>query len=98
MKAALSILKSELYHVVEGKRIEGVHLNIRGDVSGLRGDVSGLSGDVSGLRGDVSGLRGYVSGLRGDVSGLRGDIDDCELSQEDRAKGIDATLLIAPIA
>ena len=48
-----------------------------------------------GLRGDVSGLRGDVSGLRGDVSGLRGAVDDCELTPEDRERGIDISNLIS---
>jgi hypothetical protein len=43
-----------LYHIVDGKKVDGPHKNLWGDVSGLRGDVSGLSGYVSGLRGDVN--------------------------------------------
>ena len=37
---------SNLYHVKNGMRIEGIH-------SGLRGNVLGLFGDVSELRGDI---------------------------------------------
>ena len=46
MKAVLSLVKTELYHYVNGKRVEGVPTGLRGDVSGLSGDVSDLSGDV----------------------------------------------------
>ena len=68
---------------------------LRGDVSGLSGDVSGLWGYVSGLWGNVSGLRGDVSGLRGDVSGLSGDVNDCELTADDRQKGVSVIDLIS---
>jgi hypothetical protein len=72
-----------LYHIVDGKKVDGPHKNLWGDVSGLRGDVSGLSG--------------YVSGLRGDVTGLRGDVNECGLTNADRAAGVDvATLIKAP--
>lgn len=39
-------------------------------------------------------LRGDVTGLTGDVSGLRGDIDSCEITQEERAKGLDIATLV----
>jgi len=67
MKKTLKKTLSGVYHTKNGKKIEGLH--------------SGLSGDVS--------------GLRGDVSGLSGDIDDCELTDEDRQKGVDVKDLIA---
>ncbi|TXH50605.1 MAG: hypothetical protein E6Q97_20235 [Desulfurellales bacterium] len=40
------------------------------------------------LKGDVSGLCGNASGLSGDATGLRGDLDECELTAEDRARGV----------
>ena len=55
-------------------------MRIKGVHSELYGDISELSGDVSGLYGYVSGLSGYVS--------------DCEITDEDRAKGIDISELI----
>jgi hypothetical protein len=49
------------------------------------------------LRGDVTGLRGDVTGLRGYVSGLRGDVDECEISDDERAKGVAvADLILEP--
>ena len=42
----LKRVKNTLYHYVDGKRTEGAHSKITGDVSGLSGDVSGLSGNV----------------------------------------------------
>ena len=60
----------------------------------LTGDVDGLRGDVDGLTGDVDGLTGDVDGLRGDVTGLRGDVDSCEITKEEREKGINIEDLI----
>ena len=94
MKKALKKIEYRVCHIKDGVRIEGVHSDLRGNVSGLIGDVSNLSGYVSGLRGDVSGLSGYVSGLIGYVSGLRGDIDSCKLTDEDRARGVDVSELL----
>jgi hypothetical protein len=39
---------------------------------------------------DVSGneVFGLHSGISGDVSGISGDVDDCEISDDDRKKGI----------
>ena len=56
-----------------------------------------LTGDISNLSGDLSGLRGIVFGLRGDVTGLCGDVDDCEITEAERAAGIDVKDLIKNI-
>ena len=63
--------------------------------SKLTGDTSSLSGDVTGLSGNVSGLRGDVSGLSGCVTGLSGDVDTCEITDADRAAGIEIASLVA---
>ena len=39
-------------------------------------------------------IKGVHSKLSGDVSGLSGDVSDCEITEEDRAKGIDISELI----
>jgi hypothetical protein len=80
MKSVLVRLKSEIYHIVNDKKIYGVH--------------SGIHGNVTGIWGNVTGIRGDVSGIRGDVSGIRGDVDDAELSDEERKKGVDINDLI----
>jgi len=49
---------------------------------------------VSGLYGDVSGLHGDVSGLYGNVSGIRGSIDECQLTTEERLRGVAITELM----
>ena len=47
-----------------------------------------LSGYCTELIGNCSGLSGNCSGLYGDCTGLSGDLDQCEITQEDRIKGI----------
>ena len=49
---------------------------------------------LTGLHGDVTGLTGNVSGLYGDVTGLTGDANLCELTTEERSKGINIQLLV----
>jgi hypothetical protein len=60
----------------------------------MTGDVSRLAGDCSGLWGSISGLRGNCSGLWGECSGLTGDLDQCEITDEDRARGVDVRTLV----
>ena len=100
MKKCLKKENFEIYHILKGKKINGVSgiwgdvFGIWGDVSGIRGDVFGIWGDVSGIRGDVSGIWGDVSGIRGDVSGIWGDVDDAELTDDERRAGIDVSQLL----
>lgn len=110
MKKKLKKIKFDLYHINDGRVIKGKNSNIHGDCSGLRGDCSGLRGNVTGLRGEItglwgdcsglwgkvsSGLRGEVhSGLWGEITGLRGNLDDCEITDEERKKGIQITDLV----
>lgn len=35
-----------------------------------------------------SNISGNLSGISGDVSGIRGDVDLCEITEEERQKGI----------
>ena len=63
-------------------------------VANITGIHDGIYGDVSNIRGDVSNIRGDVSNIRGDVSDIRGDLDECEITNEDRARGIDINSLV----
>jgi prophage DNA circulation protein len=108
MTPSLTKITNTLYYYKDDKKVDGVHSDIRGNVSGIRGDVSGIRGNVSSIRGDVSSIRGNVSGIYGDVSGIRGNVsgisgnvsgiignlDECGLTAEDRAKGVKVTDLI----
>lgn len=46
MKKMLKKEDVNLWHILDGKKIDGVHNRIMGNVSGIRGDVSGITGDV----------------------------------------------------
>ncbi len=74
--------------------IYGDVTGIYGKVTGLSGRVTGLDGDVTGLDGDVTGLKGDVTGIYGKAPGLGGNIDDCEITEEERRKGINIEDLI----
>lgn len=74
MKKALRKSQTACWHFVKGKKFDGYHDNLTGDVSDLRGDVSGLSGYVSDLRGDIDdcNLSGYERAKGIDVADLIG--------------------------
>jgi len=40
------------------------------------------------VRGNLSGVRGNLSGVKGNLSGVKGNLDDCEITDEERIKGI----------
>ena len=54
-----------------------------------------VDGPHTELYGDCSGLYGDCSGLRGDCSGLGGDLDECEITEEERATGVNIEELIS---
>ena len=56
--------------------------------------LTGVRGDLSGVWGDLSGVWGDLTGVSGDLSGVSGNIDDCEITDEDRKKGISIDDLI----
>ena len=101
MKKALSRVTTKLYHYKGDIKVDGTNgemigncSGLYGDCSGLYGNCSGLYGDCSGLYGDCSGLSGDCSGLRGNCTGLRGDLYECDITDEDRKKGIDIAELV----
>ena len=83
MKRALSKVKGLYYYNKDGKKIYAFP-------DWIWGDFAGISGHVTGIRGDATGIRG-------DVTGIRENIDDCELTDEEREKGIDIQELIVTI-
>jgi hypothetical protein len=50
--------------------------------------------NLSGIKGDLFGITGNLSGIKGDFTGITGNIDDCEITQEERDKGINIYDLI----
>ena len=76
------------------RSLQRVNNVLTGDRSGLSGDCTWLSGDCSGLCGNCSGLIGDCTGLIGDCTRLRGDFDDCSLTEDERAAGVNLLDLI----
>ena len=70
--------------------------DLTGDLSGLTGNIHpGLTGNITGLTGKVHpDLTGNISGLWGDLTDLTGDLDTCEITEADRAAGINIADLI----
>lgn len=68
--------------------------NITGIHDGIYGNVSNIRGNVSAIRGNVSNISGNVSGIYGNVSHISGDLDECEITNEDRTRGIDINSLV----
>jgi len=58
------------------------------------GNLNGVYGDLSAVRGDLTGVSGDLTGVSGNLTGVYGDLDDCEISENDRAIGIDINDLI----
>jgi hypothetical protein len=87
MKKTLTKITSSMYYYKDNERIEGVP-------EGVRGNLSGITGDFTNIRGDLSYISGDLTGIRGDLTGIRGDLNDCEITDEERAKGIDIKDLI----
>ena len=46
------------------------------------------------ILGYVSYIRGDISNLSGNVSHISGDLDDCEISEEERSKGVNINDLL----
>jgi len=87
MKKELTRTTNNLYYYKGEVRVDGKNPDMYRDCTDLIGDCTDLSGDCSGLSGNCSGLYG-------DCTGLRGDLDDCEITDEDREKGVDIKELI----
>jgi len=47
-----------------------------------------------GITGMHSGITGDLTGIRGDLTGITGNLDTCEITDEERKKGINITELI----
>ena len=60
----------------------------------FEGAPSGVTGNLSGVRGDLSEVRGDLSGVTGTLTGVTGNLDACELTDEDRKRGVDISELI----
>lgn len=87
MKKALKKIENSTWYSKNGKRVNGVP-------SDITGNLTGITGNLTGIRGDLTNIRGDLTGITGDLTGIRGDVADCELTDEDRKRGINITELI----
>ena len=46
------------------------------------------------ITGNHAGIWGDLTGIRGDLTGITGNLDSCEITAEDRKKGINISELI----
>ena len=58
-----------------------------------KGDIK-VDGTNGEMIGNCTGLSGDCSGLRGDCTRLYGDLYECDITDEDRKKGIDIAELV----
>ena len=110
MKKNLTKINNELYYFKDNIKIVidrndrktyppnltgNISPNLTGNISNLTGNISNLTGNISYLTGDISpNLTGNISKLTGDLSNIRGNLDDCEITEEERKKGIDINDLV----
>lgn len=90
-----------LYYVVNGTKMVGKHNLLSGVIEGLYGDCSKLRGDCSGITGNCSNLEGFCSNISGNVTGVHGccteitgDIDSCNITEDERNKGVQISDLV----
>jgi len=69
-------------------------INKVGVHSGISGNINGISGDTSRISGNTSEISGDVSRISGDVSEISGNLDLCDITKEEREKGIDINELV----
>ena len=104
MKKALKKEVKEIYFYLNGvKNIidrdneETYPVNLSGDISpALYGNITAFIGEISpDLYGKISlTLSGNITKIYGDCTGITGDLDECEITEEDRKKGINIKDLI----
>jgi hypothetical protein len=58
-----------------------------------KGDIK-VDGTNGEMIGDCTGLYGDCTSLSGNCTGLRGDLYECDITDEDRKKGIDIAELV----
>ena len=67
--------------------MESFHANVFGKTD----DITGC---VDNIWGCVDGLTGRVDNIRGCVTGMAGNLDLCEITEEERERGVDINDLI----
>lgn len=94
MKAKLRKGWSPLYHIKNGKLILGKNEYMIGDCAFLKGDCTFLRGECSNMWGEIM-VRGDCTNIIGNCNMIHGDLDRCEITDEERKKGINIQDLIS---
>ena len=81
MKKNLTKINNELYYFKD-------NIKIVIDRNDRKTYPPNLTGNIS------PNLTGNISNLTGDLSNIRGNLDDCEITEEERKKGIDINDLV----
>ena len=53
-----------------------------------------LTKTMTRIRGDLTGITGDLIGITGNLTSVTGDLNDCDISYEERKKGIDINDLV----
>ena len=94
MKAALTLVKVEIYCHVNGEEVNGPPPGVRGNLTGVCGNLTGVCGDLTDVRGNLTGVRGNLTGVCGNLTDVWGNVDVCEITDAERQSGVDVSLLI----
>ena len=74
-------------------RINGLEMEVKGELAEVRGEVAGLKGELGGRIDGVKGeLGGEIVGLKGEVAGLKTRIDGLEMKMEKQMEALRAEL------
>ena len=68
--------------------------NLEKKEGGITGMHSGITGNLNGITGDLSGITGNLTGITGNLTGITGNLDTCDITDEERKKGINITELL----
>lgn len=75
--------------------LTGDMTDVCGCLDGLCGHLDGnVTGDLSGIYGCLNGVIGDFTGIFGDLTDVVGDIADCDISDAERAEGVDIEDLV----
>jgi len=67
---------------------------VTGDLTDITGNLTDITGDLTDITGNLTDITGNLTDITGDLTDITGNIDDCEITDEERKKGINITDLI----
>jgi len=84
------------FYYVESKKIFGFHGKIfyfQGNEK-IYGVKNNITGDITNVYGDCSSVRGDMTGIYGDLTDIDGNLNNCGLTPEERAAGVNIDTLV----